>query len=128
MPDSWLEEYEFSPRATAALASLGVRTREQFYALDPKEVLTVKGAGRKTVLEIESAQPVVTRGIRVMRSKPKGWLWMTGVLRETEKAVQCTYYDWVLWFPKQAVVYVDGFVAAPRNLVSKAKDFSLGIR
>ena len=61
--------------------------------------------------------------IRAVAKLPQGYLGLGKILNETPKAVQITYYEWVLWLPRKALRRIRGkeIYFAPWRLIESAK-------
>lgn len=61
--------------------------------------------------------------IKVRAERPAGYRILGAVVAETDKAVRVSYYDWLLWLPKSAVVRVRrGPLTAPAWAIDEAKE------
>ena len=62
--------------------------------------------------------------IRDVKERPAGYRILGNVVNETPRAVQVTYYKWILWIPKKAVrrIRETKALAAPLWAIESAKE------
>lgn len=61
--------------------------------------------------------------IRTCYDRPAGNRILGNMIRETDKAVQFVYYDWVIWIPKSAItkIWKKEVYTAPAWAIDSAK-------